>query len=79
MSDFEFEDFQFYHFVLILTFIFLVWMLFIDKFHYKFEFLTFGGPPSIVRERVVSPGAQTRRAHKKFTGGSQALHVHNSD
>ena len=27
----------------------------------------------------MSPGAQTRRANKKFTGGSQALNVHNTD
>ena len=38
-----------------------------------------GPPPPIVRERVVSPGAQTRRANKKFTGGLQALNVHNTD
>ena len=37
------------------------------------------GPPPIVRERVVSPGAQTRRANKKFTGGSQTLNVHNTN
>ena len=32
-----------------------------------------------VRERVVSPGAQTRAPNKKLTGGSQALNVHNTD
>ena len=37
------------------------------------------GPPPIVRERVVSCGAQTRRANKKLTGGSQTLNVHNTD
>ena len=48
-------------------------------FQNEFNQLNRLGPAPIVRERVVSPGAQTRGANKTFTSGYQALSIHNTN